>query len=177
MTQSYNLGQPQSLTASVEAAHALALETLFRNFRFDLEQVANTIDPILTAQNRCQQSSSYIQGIISGDLAFLCTNLVQQQVPFITAVGDQWQVGRSYHCAIPVSRPDLAPYHAAIEYRPGRGFLISTVDEANNLTLNDRILAHRRQYVLADGDWLGLGDLRIQFLIDICASTFSAYED
>jgi pSer/pThr/pTyr-binding forkhead associated (FHA) protein len=158
-------------------SHSQVLETLFSNFDFDLEQVSNTIDPILTAQSRCEITSLYIQGIISGSTAFLCTNINDQHAIHVTDRNVSWSVGNSSRCAITVPHSEVAACHAAIGYQPDRGFFITDVGSRSGTWVNRRRLESHQRRTLYDGDLLELGSLRVEFFVEVFSPFLEAGAD
>ncbi|MBD2259958.1 FHA domain-containing protein [Pseudanabaena sp. FACHB-2040] len=148
-------------------SHSQVLETLFCNFDFDLEQVSNTIDPILTAQSRCEITSLYIQGIISGSSAFLCTNINDEHAIHVTTKTSSWLVGQSARCAITIPHSEVSACHAAIGYQPDRGFFITDVGSSTGTWINRRQLEPHQRRTLYDGDLLELGSLQVEFFVEV----------
>jgi pSer/pThr/pTyr-binding forkhead associated (FHA) protein len=162
---------PSTLTLSPESAapksHTRVLETLFSNFDFDLEQVSNTIDPILTAQSRCEITSLYLQGIVSGSTAFLATNLNSEQTIHVTSRSSSWLIGQGSRCAITIPHEALSVCHAAISYQAGRGFFLTDLGSYSGTRLNRRALEPHQRRTLSDGDLVELGALRVEFFIEV----------
>ncbi|HEY9878382.1 MAG TPA: FHA domain-containing protein [Leptolyngbyaceae cyanobacterium] len=161
----------------VQQSHSQVLETLFQNFDFDLEQVSDTIDPILTAQSRCEITSLYIQGIVSNGTAFLCTNINTQHAINVTSRNSSWLIGQSPQCAIAVPHNEISLCHAAISYQPGRGFFIADVGSNSGTWVNRRLLAPHQRRFLQDGDLIELGCLQIEFFLESFGASRSSKED
>lgn len=160
-----------------QQSHTRVLETLFHNFDFDLEQVSNTIDPILTAQSRCEITSLYIQGIVSGSTAFLCTNLNPEQTIQVTQRNSSWLIGQNSHCAIATSHHEVSLYHAAIGYQAERGFFITDVGSYGGTWVNRRPLQTHHRRTLYDGDLIELGSLRVEFFVEVFSPLLKIDED
>jgi hypothetical protein len=140
------------------------LDTLFRNFSYDLEQVADVIDPILTAQNHCHRTTWYIQGIVAGDRAFLSTNINPDRIIQVTLCSHCWLLGQGGHCAVTLAAPGIADCHAALNFDPLRGFFITDLGGESGTWVNGHRLAPPRRHYLRDGDLVQLGELRFEFL-------------
>lgn len=153
--------------------HSRILETLFHNFECDIEQVTSTIDPILTAQSRCQLTSLYIQGIASQSAAFLCSNINLDHAIGVTQRNSSWSIGRSSRCSITIDHPHISLCHAAIGYQLDQGFFITDVGSEEGTWVNRRLLKPAQRCILRDGDLIELGSLRIEFFLDL----FSGLEE
>lgn len=150
------------------------LDTLFRNLNYDLEHVADVIDPILTAQNHCYRTDWYIQGIVADERAFLGTNINPDRAIQLTLCGTRWLLGQSARCTVAMSQPGIAEYHAAIHFDSSQGFFITDLD-GGGTWVNGRGLAPTQRHRLQDGDLVKLGSLRFEFLQQYCEH--SKYED
>ncbi len=159
--QSRDIGSP------VESPPWL-LDVLFRNLSYDLEQVANVIDPILTAQNHCHRTEWYLQGIVSEDSAFLSTNINADRAIQVTLCGSRWLLGQSPRCTVSIPQPGIADCHAALSFDPLRGFFISDLGAAGGTWVNGRHLTPAQRHYLQDGDLVKLGSLRFEFLQQDC---------
>jgi hypothetical protein len=165
---SANLIPSGQFVPKAPTSHAQALETLFKNFRFDFERVSNSIDSILTAQTRCVETSLYIQGIVDGDSAFLCTNLNRDSSLHITLCKHQWLLGSSDRCSITISHPTVDPSHAAIHYDNSLGFFITDQGSYAGTQISGKQLLAHQSRPLKDGDLIELGSLRIEFFSELC---------
>ncbi|TVQ12019.1 MAG: FHA domain-containing protein [Leptolyngbya sp. DLM2.Bin27] len=145
------------------------LDTLFRNLGYDLEQVADVIDPILTAQNHCYRTTWYVQGIVSEDRAFLSTNINSDRTIQVTLCASRWLLGRSRRCTVAMSLPGIADCHAALNFDPEQGFLLTDLGTVGGTWVNGRRLAPAQRHYLQDGDLIKLGSLRFEFLQQHCA--------
>lgn len=148
------------------------LDTLFRNFNFDLERVADIIDPILTVQNHCQSTALYVQGVALPDEAFLTTNLNLQQTIQVTGCGSSWCIGNSDHCAVLIPVQDISPRHAVLRFRSQQGFSLVDMESEQGTWVNGKRLPPAQPCRLHDGDLIELGRLRFEFFMD-CADIAS----
>ncbi|MFQ4134955.1 FHA domain-containing protein [Nodosilinea sp. PGN35] len=144
------------------------LDTLFRNLSYDLEQVADIIDPILTAQNHCYRTDWYVQGIVASDRAFLSTNINADRAIQVTLCGTRWLLGQSGRCAVAMAQPGIADCHAALNFDPLRGFFMTDLGSGGGTWVNGRRLAPAQRHYLQDGDLVKLGSLRFEFLQQRC---------
>ncbi|MGB3201423.1 MAG: FHA domain-containing protein [Nodosilinea sp.] len=143
------------------------LDTLFRNLSYDLEQVADVIDPILTAQNHCYRTDWYIQGIVTEGRAFLSTNINSDRAIQLTLCGTRWLLGQSSRCTVAMPQSGIADYHAAIHFDLLQGFFITDLG-GGGTWVNGRGLTPTQRHHLQDGDLVKLGSLRFEFLQQDC---------
>ena len=144
------------------------LDTLFRNLSYDLEQVADIIDPILTAQNHCHRTDWYVQGIMAEQRAFLSTNINPDRAIQVTLCSTRWLLGQGRRCAVTMPQTDIADCHAALNFTPGQGFFISDLGSNGGTWVNGRRLAPAQRQYLQDGDLIKLGSLRFECLEQHC---------
>ncbi|MGF1566898.1 MAG: FHA domain-containing protein [Nodosilinea sp.] len=142
------------------------LDTLLHNLDFDLERVADIIDPILTARQHCQASGLYIQGIVAHDRGFLSRNLSHPQTIQVTRCGTRWLVGHSPRCAISVAAAGMAEYHAALAFDPEHGFSLTSLTRECETWVNRQPLISARRHYLEDGDLIELGTFRFEFFLE-----------
>ncbi|PSN15359.1 hypothetical protein C7293_07660 [filamentous cyanobacterium CCT1] len=159
---------PQSLDSSPAASPPWILDTLFRNLSYDLEQVADVIDPILTAQNHCYRTDWYVQGIVAEDRAFLSTNINADRAIQVTLCGTRWLLGQGGRCTVVMPEPGIADCHAALNFDPLRGFFLTDLGTGGGTWVNGRPLAPAQRHYLQDGDLVKLGSLRFEFLQQCC---------
>jgi hypothetical protein len=145
------------------------LDTLFYNLSYDLEQVADIIDPILTAQNHCYRTDWYVQGIVAEARGFISTNINPDRAIQVTRCGTRWLLGQSAHCTVAMPQPGIADCHAALSFDPLRGFFITDLGSIGGTWVNGRRLASAQRHYLQDGDLVKLGSLRFEFLQQHCA--------
>lgn len=144
------------------------LDTLFRNLSYDLEQVADIIDPILTAQNHCYRTSWYVQGIVAEDRAFLSSNINPDRAIQVTLCGTRWLLGQNSRCTVTMPPAGVADCHAALNFDPQQGFFILDLGTKGGTWVNGRRLIPAQRHYLQDGDLVKLGDLRFEFLQQHC---------
>jgi len=140
-------------------------ESLLADFGPNLSQVATIIAPILTASNRCEISSYYIQAVTTGRTAFLTTNLPDVHSAHVTEVATSWLIGRSTTCAIAIQDTSISRCHAVVGYCASRGFYIMDVGSSNGTSVNRRKLVSLEQRFLNDGDLVELSNTRVEFFI------------
>lgn len=144
------------------------LETLFRNCNYDLEWVADIIDPILTVQNYCQATALYVQGVVVQDRAFLSTNLNDQQTIHVTLCHHSWLIGQGAGCALAIAAKGVAADHALLRFDPKQGFTLVDLGSAEGTRINHGRIIPGRPYPIQDGDLVELGALRFEFFQELC---------
>jgi pSer/pThr/pTyr-binding forkhead associated (FHA) protein len=158
-TQNHNQSHPPG-------AQSWLLDTLLHNFDFDLEQVANIIDPILTVQNHCQSTALYVQGVVTQQRAFITTNLNLQQTIQVTRCGTSWCVGSSDNCAVWIPVDEISPRHAVLRFNPQHGFSLVDLGSEQGTWVNGRRLQPVHPFHITDGDLIELGRLGFEFFMD-----------
>lgn len=143
------------------------LDRLLQNLDFDLEQVADVIDPILTAQHYCRSTGLYVQGMVVGDRSFLTSNVPDRTIR-ITGCGQRWLLGTHPDCGIAIPAEGIAPFHAALDFDPQKGFSLTALGEIARTQVNGRPLLPLRPCGLQEGDRLQLGQIEIEFLQEFC---------
>lgn len=159
---------PTGPDSSTVASPPWLLETLFRNLSYDLEQVADVIDPILTAQNHCHRTGWYVQGIVSDEQAFLSTNINGDRAIQVTLCSTRWLLGQSDRCTVVMPLPGVAACHAALNFEPRHGFFLTDLGTVGGTWINGRRLDPAQRHYLQDGDLIKLGSLRFEFLQQHC---------
>ncbi len=144
------------------------LETLLRNLDFDLEQLADVMDPILTARNFCQGSGLYLQGIVVGDRCFMASNLNPQGWIQATPCGTHWLLGGHSCCALAIAGQGVAQFHAVLDFDPRHGFLLTTLGEKPGTWVNGQSLKPDQPWLLQEGDTVQVGRLSFEFLQEFC---------
>jgi hypothetical protein len=182
-SQFFSTGSPRQSVALADLAQASGpgldkqastasrpwiLDTLFRNLSYDLELVADVIDPILTAKHHCYRTDGYVQGLITEDRAFISTNMSPGDDIHVTLCGTRWLLGQGNHCAFSFAQTGIADSHAALNFDPKGGFFIADLGTPGGTWVNGRRLAAAQPHSLRDGDLIQLGDLRFEFLQQRC---------
>ncbi len=160
--------RPGGSSEQLTPAMPWLLETLLHNLDFDLEQVADVIDPILTAQNHCRESGFYVQGIVVSDRCFIATNLNPHRAIWASSCGTHWLLGQSAHCGLTLVEGNVARYHATLDFNPQEGFWLTDLGSALGTQVNGRPLVADQPHLLQEGDVVQLGDLCFEFLQDFC---------
>lgn len=144
------------------------LDALLRNLKYDLEQVANVIDPILTAAHHCRISGRYLQGIIVGNQGFIASNLNRHQYIQVTSCDSKWLMGRGVDCHVLAVEFGVAPYHASLSFSPEVGFSLTDLGTAVGTLVNGKPLATAHPYQLQGGDLVTIGRLCFEFFEEFC---------
>ncbi|MEM8543518.1 MAG: FHA domain-containing protein [Cyanobacteria bacterium P01_H01_bin.119] len=155
----------------------MLLNQLFEACRFNFYQVNQAIDPILSAQSRCQLTTLYIQGITVEQRLLLATNLNPNQDIQVLSGAANWLIGNSPNCAIAVQHQAVSRCHAVLGYATDLGFYITDVGSEAGTYVNRRLLGALQRRSLRDGDLIELGHLRIEFLIDRIGQPVEPNED
>lgn len=169
----------QSVTASCSAvggyqlrqsspASPNLLDVLLRNLKYDLEQVANVIDPILTAVHHCRVSGRYLQGIMVDNQGFLASNLNRHQYIQVTPCGSSWLMGRGADCQVLAVEFGVAPYHAGLSFNPEVGFSLTDLGTPVGILVNGKPLAPAHACQLQVGDVIAMGRLCFEFFEEYC---------
>ena len=141
-------------------------DSLLADFDNDLSQVTSILEPVLSASERCELTSAYIQAVSTGRTAFLATNLTaktKETIQAITSNGFSWSIGRSSNCAISIPDRTVSRCHAVIGYHPDDGFYLMDVGSNNGTWLNRRHISQMERCTLYDGDLLELGRFKLEF--------------
>ncbi|MEL6136834.1 MAG: FHA domain-containing protein [Cyanobacteria bacterium J06628_6] len=141
-------------------------EALFSNLNYNFDAVYTVIDAILTAKDRCQTTSLYIQAIVTRQATFLASNLEDISRMRLTAVDRCWRLGRAHDCELRVLHPAIDSCHAAIAYDPATGFVLTDLGSPTGIYHNRHRLPHLSKRSLRDGDLLEFGTLRMEFFVD-----------
>ncbi|MEB3253019.1 MAG: FHA domain-containing protein [Cyanobacteriota bacterium] len=144
------------------------LDALLRNLKYDLEQVANVIDPILTAAHHCRVSGRYLQGIMVGNQGFMTSNLNRRQYLQVTPCGSNWLIGRGVDCPLLAVEFGVAPYHARLSFNPEVGFSLTDLGTAMGTLVNGKPLIPSHPYHLQEGDVIAMGRLCFEFFEEFC---------
>ncbi len=109
----------------------------------------------------------YVQGFVSGEQAYLVTNLLRGKTQALLQPQQVWVIGRDPKRAlIPIQDIRLSRCHAAIKFIKGQGFYLLDLASRNQSLLNGEPV---RQALLKDGDQVRLGSVSFTFFL--CQST------
>lgn len=146
--------------------HNPALSSLlFADCNDNIYEVATVIDPVLTAQQRCQITPIYIQAVSTGRTSFLATNLMPERELKVTDSGSSWLLGRSPDCAIAIKHGTVSRRHAVVGRHEDGRFYITDLGSRNGTHVNNRRLPPTDRWTLQDGDLIRLGALHLEFFI------------
>lgn len=151
------------------------LDALLRNLKYDLEQVANVIDPILTAAHHCRVSGRYLQGIMVGNQGFLASNLNRHQYIQVTPCGSNWLMGRGVDCQVLAVEFGVAPYHAGLSFNPEVGFSLTDLGTTVGTLVNGKPLVPAHSCQLQGGDVIAMGRLCFEFFEEYCLPYDESY--
>lgn len=162
------LGRPAGYRWRQPCPSPNLLDALLRNLKYDLEQVANVIDPILTAPHNCRVSGRYLQGIVVGRQGFMASNLNRHQSLQVTACGCHWLIGRGVDCKVLAVEFGVAPYHAGLSFNPEMGFALTDLGTTVGTLVNGKPLSPAHPYQLQEGDVIAMGSLCFEFFEEFC---------
>ncbi|MBW4519040.1 MAG: FHA domain-containing protein [Scytolyngbya sp. HA4215-MV1] len=170
MLESHAPTPPSSLPA-IDSTSADELEErlgLYRVFLRLYEQHRNLLDEILDLEDgnnhyRRQETSQYVQAVVQGEGAYLITNLPKGKTQAVYTPRMLWVIGRDRRLTLKVSDKRMSRLHAAIQYKPGKGFYLIDLNSTNGSYINSEPIRHAMP--LKDGDRIRLGSLAFNFFI------------
>lgn len=146
--------------------HNLTLsQALLVERHIDFESIAQFLEPLLQAAQRCRSTPFFIQAFSAGRTRFLATNLLENYITDIPSIAPCWLLGRSSTCAITARHRSVSRRHAVITYYAADGFYIADVGSRNGTWINQQRLEVGERRLLQDGDLLQLGQLQIEFFL------------
>ncbi|MEO0532268.1 MAG: FHA domain-containing protein [Cyanobacteria bacterium P01_A01_bin.123] len=145
---------------------SMLLDQIFESCDYDLDQINQVIDPVLSAQQRCQLTTLYVHGVVIEQRVFLSTNLNQSQEIMVLPSAANWLMGSSPHCPIAIDHREVDRCHAVLGYLTDIGFYIADVGSQTGTRVNRCLLAPLQRRSLRNGDLIELGQLCIEFFID-----------
>lgn len=158
-------GQFEKQTQTFLEQNPAISESLIAELDGNISQVSTLIGPIMEAPKRCELSHYYIQAIVTGEKAFLTTNLPDISSTHVTEVATSWLIGRSSNCAISILDRSVSRCHAVIGRCPNRGFYLMDLGSSNGTFVNRSRLGSLEQRPLYDGDLLEFHKFRVEFFI------------
>jgi hypothetical protein len=145
----------------------MLIDLLLSHCNYDFAVVSDLIDPLLTAESRCQLTSLYIHGIVTPHGPLLATNLdtagQPNQVRLLSGAATTWLLGRSQTCAIALCDRTVSRCHATLGFCPRDGFYLIDVGSRGGTYVNRHLLLTHHRRPLRDGDLLEFGRLRVEF--------------
>ncbi len=131
----------------------------------DFDKVSTIVGPILDAPKRCITTSYYLQAVLTGQSAFLTTNLFDINETRVTDVAPTWLIGRSRNCAVTIYNPSISRCHAVVGYDPKGGFYLMDVGSSNGTFVEGQRLKISERFSLVDGDLIKFSDIQVEFFI------------
>jgi hypothetical protein len=170
MLESHAAISPSSLPV-IDSTNADELEErlgLYRVFLRLYEQHRSLLDEILdledgSSHHRRQEAFQYVQAIVQGEGAYLITNLPKGKTQAVYTPRMLWVIGRDRRLALKVSDKRMSRLHAAIQYKPGKGFYLLDLNSTNGSYVNGEPIRHPT--LLKDGDRVRLGSLAFNFFV------------
>jgi FHA domain len=139
-------------------------DSLLADCNYEVEGIAAMIEPLLSAPQRCQFTSLYVQAVTTGRNTFLATNLVPGKLAQVTPIASSWLIGRSQACAIIAKHKTVSRCHAVIKHHLS-GLWITDVGSSNGTWVNQRRLLPAEERLLGDGDVIRFGKLQVEFFL------------
>lgn len=136
---------------------------LFQAFSKLYEGDRKLLDDMLAIDaNNASQIPSYIQGMMGYQPVHIISNLATGKSKSFYSKDGLWTIGRDPRqsdLAVPDKR--LSRCHAALQYSPDQGFIISDLESTNGTYVNGEKL--KRVYALRDGDRIRIGSSLFYF--------------
>ena len=128
---------------------------LFQAFSKLYEHDRKLLDDILEADAKLG-AANYIQGMICDQQTYIISNLTTGKSKRFYSTDGLWTIGRDPRQS-DISVPDkrLSRCHAALQYTPEQGFVLSDLESTNGTFVNGEQL--KRMYALRDGDRIRIG--------------------
>lgn len=150
------------VAAEDEASFESKLD-LFQAFSKLYEHDRELLDAMLTIDaNTPATLAKYIQGMICNQQIYIVSNLAAGKSKCFYSPDSLWTIGRDPRqsdIAVPDKR--LSRCHAALQYSPDQGFILSDLESTNGTYVNGEQL--KRVYALRDGDRIRIGSSLFYF--------------
>lgn len=157
--------------------NTMLLDQIFASCDYDFDHINQVIDPVLSAQQRCQLTTLYVQGVTVNQRIFLATNLNPDQEIMVLPNVSNWLIGSSPNCSIFVGHDDVDRCHAVLGYLSDIGFYIADVGSQTGTRINRHPLVPLERRALVNGDLIELGRLRVEFFVDYVGQARIANEE
>lgn len=149
--------------SDTDEAEAKARLSLFQTVCKLYEHNRELLDDIIAIElDTPAQISRYIQGMICEQKAYIISNIATGISKSFYSIDGLWTIGRDPRqsdLAVPDKR--LSRCHAALQYSPDQGFIISDLESTNGTYVNGEKL--QRVYALRDGDRIRIGSSLFHF--------------
>jgi hypothetical protein len=156
-----------NLNTSVgDNGHLRFWDMLFSNLNYSFDAVYQVIDSILTAKDRCQIASLYIQAIAINHSVFLVSNVGCFPNFKLTLVGNRWLLGNCSTCALTVPHPTVDTYHVLIGSDSIGSYYLIDLGSRAGTRLNRRPVTPHKRRTLRNGDMIEVGRQLIEFFVD-----------
>lgn len=127
----------------------------------DLEEAKSAIESPVTPEAKPR----YIQGVVSGQQAWLVTNLLRSESMSLKQPQMVWTIGRNRSAALPLQDRKLSRRHAVILYVVNEGFYFVDLNSMNGSYINGTRVQQRQR--IQDGDCLCVGSTRFFFFTSV----------
>ncbi|EKV02895.1 FHA domain-containing protein [Leptolyngbya sp. PCC 7375] len=160
-----HLAEYRMMFAAEDEAEAESKLGLFQAFSKLYEGDRKLLDDMLAIDaNNASQIPSYIQGMICDQQVYIISNLASGKSKSLYSKDSLWTIGRDPRQSdLAVLDKRLSRCHAALQYSPDQGFIISDLESTNGTYVNGEKL--KRVYTLRDGDRIRIGSSLFYFFI------------
>ena len=158
-----NLAEYRMMVSAEDDAVIESKLGLFQAFSKLYEHDRALLDDMLAIEhNAALQVAHYIQGMICAQQVYIMSNLATGRSQHFHSTDGLWTIGRDPRqsdIAVPDKR--LSRCHAAVQYTPERGFILSDLESTNGTYINGKKL--KRVHTLRDGDRIRIGSSLFHF--------------
>lgn len=158
-----NLAEYRMMLSAESETDSMSKLGLFQAFSRLYEHDRELLDDILAIDTNAQLPvANYIQSMVCEQQVYIVSNLVTGKSKRFCSTDSLWTIGRDPRqsdIAIPDKR--LSRCHAALQYSPAQGFVLSDLESTNGTYVNGNKL--QRVYALRDGDRIRVGSSLFYF--------------
>ncbi|MBT9315702.1 FHA domain-containing protein [Leptothoe spongobia] len=158
-----NLAEYRRMFSAEDEAEIESKLGLFQAFSKLYENDRKLLDDMLAIESNHQLPIvNYIQSMICEQQIYIISNLATGKSKSFYSKDGLWTIGRDprqSNIAMPDKR--LSRCHAALQYSPEQGFILSDLESTNGTYVNGEKL--QRVYALRDGDRIRIGSSLFHF--------------
>jgi pSer/pThr/pTyr-binding forkhead associated (FHA) protein len=143
---------------------------LYQSFLKIYEHHSTLLDEILQLEDSCQsslgvRSQFYVEGVISGSVVSLVTNLCEDRTQTLRQTQQVWTVGRDRTNGICLDNPYISRRHAIIRFcEDEKCFYLTDLNSSNGCFINGERVYHSAK--LQQSDRIRLGSLTFSFFLN-----------
>jgi pSer/pThr/pTyr-binding forkhead associated (FHA) protein len=143
---------------------------LYQSFLKIYEHHSTLLDEILQLEDSCQsslgvRSQFYVEGVISGSVVSLVTNLCEDRTQTLRQTQQVWTVGRDRTNGIRLDNPYISRRHAIIRFcEDEKCFYLTDLNSSNGCFINGERVYHSAK--LQQSDRIRLGSLTFSFFLN-----------